>query len=309
MSITTAHGICCRDWRTCDASDAIALVQAEVRAWREALAWDVADAWSVIEPARRAGQLPGLIAYDGTGHPAGWTAYLPHDGHLQVMALDARDDVVAASLVDGLLESAEGRTCESVIFCVRDTAPGLADVLRRRHFDVDIYRYLTKDLADERPTSHAVPRWQGHDEAMAALCATAYRDSPGVRAFAPDGTRHQWRQYIATLVQGTACGWFLPELSFVVHAPAGGPAGRELSACLMLTDLGTGAAHVAQLAVAPDSRGRGLGRQLVTAAIGEASRFYDQLSLLVSGSNGPAVHLYASVGFRDHARFIVASRR
>jgi ribosomal protein S18 acetylase RimI-like enzyme len=305
MAIATSHGICCRDWRTCDASDAIALVQAEVRAWRERLAWDVAEAWSAIEPARRAGQLPGLIAFDGTGRPAGWTAYLPHDGHLQVMALDARNSLVAASLVDGLLESAEARTCESVIFCVRDAAPGLADILRHRRFDVDRYRFLTRDLSDATPTSHSMPRWRGHDEAMAALCADAYRDSQGVRAFAPDGTRHQWRQYIATLVQGNACGWFLPELSFVVHAPAGGP---ELSACLMLTDLGTGSAHIAQLAVAPDARGHGLGRRLVTAAIGEASRFYGQLSLLVSGSNGPAVHLYASAGFRDHAAFIVASR-
>jgi GNAT superfamily N-acetyltransferase len=308
MSIATLSGICCRDWRTCDAGDAVPLVQTEVRQWREALAWDVSEAWSVIEPARRAGQLPGLIAYDGTGCPAGWTAYLPHDGHLQVMALDARNDIVAAALVDGLLASAEARTCESVIFCVRDAVAGLPAVLRQRHFDVDGYRYLTKDLADVVAAPHAFERWHGHEEAMAALCAAAYRDRVGVRAFAPGGTWPEWRQYVATLVQGTACGWFLPELSFVVPSRIAGAAATGLDACVMLTDLGTGTAHVAQLAVAPEARGRGLGRRLVTAAMGEASRFYDQISLLVSGANGPAVQLYASVGFREHATFTVASR-
>jgi ribosomal protein S18 acetylase RimI-like enzyme len=76
----------------------------------------------------------------------------------------------------------------------------------------------------------------------------------------------------------------------------------------MLTDLGTGTAHIAQVAVDPATRGGGLGRQLVAAAIGETSRFYDQISLLVSGSNVAAVRLYESLGFRDHATFTVASR-
>ena len=309
---TLAHLPFCHDWRTCSADDATALVQAEVRAWRQTLRWDVAEAWSVLEPARRAGHLPGLIAYDEAGRPAGWTAYLPHNAHLQVMALVAHDDNTATALADGILASAEARSCRSVIFCVRDMTPGLAGILRHRRFDVDIYRYLVKDLADVKPAAQAVARWREDEEAMAELCRAAYRDGAGVRAFAPDGTLSEWRQYIATLVQGTACGWFLPELSFVVPSrPGGGPPGspaRRLDACLMLTDLGTGAVHIAQLAVDPAARGRGLGRQLVSSAIAEAGRFYDQVSLLVSGANGPAARLYESFGFRDHATFIVASR-
>jgi GNAT superfamily N-acetyltransferase len=320
MSIAPANGTSCRDWRTCDASDVTPLVEAEVRAWRQSLSWDVAEAWSVLEPARLAGQLPGLVAFDAEGRPAGWTAYLPHSGHLQVMALVARDGATASALVADMLESAEARTCASVIFCVRDAAPGLADILRQRRFEVDVYRYLVRDLADVVPMPHAFDHWQGHDDAMAALCAAAYRDSAGVRAFAPDGTWPEWQQYVATLVQGTACGWFLPELSLVVPTDVPARALREgptslppvrragVQAGVMLTDLGTGAAHLAQLAVDPAARGRGLGRQLVSAAIGEASRFYNQMSLLVSGANEPAVRLYASLGFQDHATFTVASR-
>jgi hypothetical protein len=54
---------------------------------------------------------------------------------------------------------------------------------------------------------------------MASLCAIAYRDgTSGIRAFAPGGTASEWRQYVATLVQGIGCGWFLSELSLVVPA-------------------------------------------------------------------------------------------
>jgi len=76
----------------------------------------------------------------------------------------------------------------------------------------------------------------------------------------------------------------------------------------MLTDLNTGTVHVAQVAVAPAERGRGIGRQLVEASLGAAAVLYGRVTLLVAGSNAPAVRLYESMGFRDSALFVVASR-
>jgi ribosomal protein S18 acetylase RimI-like enzyme len=307
-----ANGIHCRDWRTCDAGDVVPLVQAEIDAWRETLAWDVAEAWRVVEPARQTGQLPGVMAFDSGGRPVGWSAYLPHQGHLQVMAVVADDEPAADAVLDGLLGSAEARSCASTILCVRACTPGLDAALVRRGFAVDSYRYLTIALADRAVVHDGCERWRNHEGPMARLCAAAYRDSPGVRAFAPGGTGAEWQQYIETLVHGTGCGWFLPELSVVIAA---GVSARShdrssavLRAALMLSDLGTGTAHIAQLAVDPAARGRGLGRQLVQTALDDSSRFYEQVSLLVSASNAPAVRLYESMGFRHQARFIVASR-
>ncbi len=312
MPITLANGIRCRDWRTCDAGDVVPLVQAEIDAWRDTLAWDVAESWRAIEPARQTGQLPGLMAFDPGGRPAGWTAYLPHQGYLQVMAVVASDEPAAGALIDGLLGSDESRACASTILCVRDGTPGLEPALIRRGFVVDAYRYLTVALADRPAPRHEFEHWRDHEVAMAELCAVAYRDSPGVRAFAPGGARHEWRHYIETLVHGTGCGWFLPELSLVVTDDAFAPtqvgAPVALQGGLMLSDLGTGTAHIAQVAVDPAARGRGLARRLVQTALAESSRFYEQMSLLVSASNVPAVRLYESMGFADQARFIVASR-
>jgi len=327
---TLVNGIVCRDWRTCGAADVAPLVHAEIDGWRETLWWDVADAWSVIEPARQAAQLPGLVAFDAAGRPCGWTAYLPHHGTLQVMAFVAHDAAAASVLLETLLASAEARCCDSTIFSVRDVTPGLPSLLARSGFRVDPYHYLLRALADLTDGGPGGTRWQHHEDAMARLCAVAYRDSSGVRAFAPGGSDVEWREYIGTIVQGTGCGWFLPELSIVVpvdvsraveppaRAPLAGGAesmttvqgfdGAGLQAGLMLSDLGTGTVHIAQLAVAPDARGRGLGRQLVQAALREASRFYERATLLVAASNTPAVTLYHSLGFREHGRLIVAAR-
>ena len=87
-----------RDWRLCHAADIVPLVDAEARSWRDQLHWSVAESWRVIEPARQAGQLPGLVAADPAGRTRGWTAFLRHQGHLQVMAVAASGAEAAAAL-------------------------------------------------------------------------------------------------------------------------------------------------------------------------------------------------------------------
>lgn len=301
--------VVCHDWQACAARDAIALVAAEARAWHDQLHWHVAEAWRVVEPARVAGHLPGLIACDAAGRPVGWTAFLPHEGHLQVMAVAAPDAGVAGALVDAVLASPQALSSASTILCIRAGAPRIADVLAERGFKVDTYRYMSLEPtpgARRSDVMRSMPFevWQGHEEAVADLCARAYRGSTGVRAFAPGGTPAEWRSYVAGLVQGTGCGWFLPELSLV--APATGSSGLE--AAVMLTDLGLGTVHVAQVVVDPARQGRGTGRALLERAIDGASGLYERVTLLVASANTAAVRLYRSLGFRETADFVVAVR-
>ncbi len=123
-----------------------------------------------------------------------------------------------------------------------------------------------------------------HDAAAAELCARAYADGSGVRAFAPDGTPGEWQEYVEQLRKGPGCGWFVPELSLVAPGARVG----ELDGAIMITDLGPGTVHVAQVAVDPRARGRGLGRRLVRAALGQAAVTFDRATLLVSSANAPA---------------------
>src|SRR5699024_10336731 len=109
-----------------------------------------------------------------------------------------------------------------------------------------------------------------------------------VRAFAPNGTMEEWSEYIGSLLHRPGCGWFVPELSFVV--PANQPG--EVAAAVLVTDLSTGTAHVAQIAVDPAERGRGWGGRLKSAAAAAAAvHGYSQMPRLVAGSNRPAVSL------------------
>lgn len=295
----------CKDWRTRAGAEVEPLVSAEARAWLRQLHWDVSDAWHVIEPARQAGQLPGFLVVNDTDRALGWTAYLRHGGSLQVMAVVAPHRQATQALVDAILSSSEAASTDVAIVCVRDGSPGLADALAGHGFQVEPYRYLSMALWDFGESTDGLRSWNEHEDAAARLCARAYDNTAGVRAFAPHGTPEEWREYVGHLRKGPGCGWFTPEFSFV--APSGD--GRELEGLIMVTDLGPGTAHVAQLAVDPATRGRGLARRLVRAALGRASATFDRATLLVSSTNAPAVALYESMGFEEIATFTVATRR
>jgi ribosomal protein S18 acetylase RimI-like enzyme len=79
---------------------------------------------------------------------------------------------------------------------------------------------------------------------------------------------------------------------------------------IITTALGADTAHIAQVAVDPDARGRGLGRALVTSAMSStASAGYQEMTLLVAETNARAAALYEDLGFVDRSTFVVAMRR
>ncbi|HVW06608.1 MAG TPA: GNAT family N-acetyltransferase [Vicinamibacterales bacterium] len=302
----------CQDWRTCASSEIAPLLAAEMRAWRRELDWDVTEAWSVVEPARRAGTLPGFVVRDRDGRPAGWTSFLLHRTSLQVLAFVATSTDAATTLVDAILSSRESTAADVSLFCVRDASPRLRDVLEAQAFDVEDYRYLGLALTPDRAATigdeadSRLRPWRDDTSGAVRLYERAYAGMPGVRAFALSGAREEWAEYLAGLLSGPGCGWFVPELSYVV--PAAGSA--DLAGGVIVTDLGPSTAHIAQIAVDPAYRGQGWGRRLVRAA-GRAAftRGYTQMTLLVSASNRAAIALYEDEGFQDRATFLVASRR
>jgi hypothetical protein len=297
----------CEDWRSLGAADVEPLIEAEARRWRAELGWDVGEAWKAIEPARRAGHLPGLVIRDTAGRVAGWTCFLLHRQTLQVAMLVADDPDRAAALVAGILASREAGRATMNTVCVRAAAPGIGTALAARGFDVEIYRYLTAPLAASEAIAPPCRGWEIEDAAgMARLCARAYADTTEVRAFAPHGTIDEWHEYIAQLVTGPGCGRFLQGASFAI--PGRQP--RRPDGAVVTTDLGTNTAHVAQIAVDPDVRGQGWGRALVTSAMSaSAAAGFTQMTLLVAEANARATALYEQLGFRDQSTFVVAARR
>jgi ribosomal protein S18 acetylase RimI-like enzyme len=297
----------CEDWRRLASADAGPLIEAEARRWRAELGWNVDEAWKAIEPARAAGHLPGLVVRDPDGRVAGWSCFLLHRQTLQVAMIVADGPDKAAALVEGVLASPEAARATTYTVCVRDAAPGVRGALRNRGFDVATYRYLRAPLDVPGAIEPPCRAWEIEDATgMARLCARAYAETTEVRAFAPHGTIDEWHEYIATLVTSPGCGRFLPLASFAIP----GRQTRRPDGAVVTTDLGTGTAHIAQVAVDPDARGRGWGRALVASAMSaSAAAGFRQMTLLVAETNARATALYADMGFRDQSSFVVAVRR
>ena len=76
-----------------------------------------------------------------------------------------------------------------------------------------------------------------------------------------------------------------------------------------MTRIDSDVAHMAQMAVAPESQRQGLARAIVTASMYAArADGCRAMTLLVASSNVPAVRLYEHLGFSDHGAFVVATK-
>jgi ribosomal protein S18 acetylase RimI-like enzyme len=81
----------------------------------------------------------------------------------------------------------------------------------------------------------------------------------------------------------------------------------RIAGAVLVTRLAAATAHIAQIAVEPQSQRRGLGRLLVNAACVSASDAgCDRITLLVEGRNARARRLYEESGFVAAARFVSA---
>src|SRR5262245_42252476 len=124
----------CEDWRALTPAEFAPLLSAETDAYRRELYWDVTGAWQLIEPSRVAGALPGFVARDDAGRVRGWTCFLDHHGIRQVAILVSDNDVVTATLIEGIVTAPGAAQARGEIVCVRDAAPGLVRTLRERRF-------------------------------------------------------------------------------------------------------------------------------------------------------------------------------
>jgi ribosomal protein S18 acetylase RimI-like enzyme len=101
------------------------------------------------------------------------------------------------------------------------------------------------------------------------------------------------------IVQYPGCGQFYYGGSFVAEDLNGRMCGIVLSSHVA-DDVG----HITQICVAPEWKGRGIGYELMCAALGAmADDGCERASLTVTASNTGAIQLYQRMGFRANRRF------
>ena len=302
------------DWRELAADEVAPLYSEQGRVWADTLGWDLSASWAVVERARAAGALPGLVCRRANGSIAAWTFFLRQDGVLQIGALAGTGAGPVRELLEAILDSPEAAAARELTCLLYPARANALSALTRRRFVLQPHRYLARSVSEEcaAPASNemgdhlSARRWRDEDAVgCVRLLARAYGREKNGRALAPHGTLAEWAHYLGQLVQTPACGTLSPRASFVIEERAtGAPVGFVLT-----TTVGPRTAHIAQVAVDPAWGRRGIGRSLVRmTARAAVSAGLDRLTLLVAGENDAASHLYAAEGFGEIGQFVFASR-
>jgi ribosomal protein S18 acetylase RimI-like enzyme len=301
-------------WQTVSPRVIEPLYARERERWASRYGWSTDEAWAEIERGRCLGTVPGFVAMPTDGDVQGWTYFIVHRGALQVGGLAADSAETAAQLIDAVLEAAAKRAAESVMVFAPNEAPSVPSILAARGLSVELYDYLCRETAEvalgaqvpPRTSSHHVRSWRTTDAGeLPRLLAGAYAAANPARPFASQGSAFEWAEYAAQLVEMRGCGAFRADCSYGVVD--GADAESVPAGIVVVTDLGLGTAHIAQVAVDPDRRGRGYGRLLVQAACAGAARAgFRRISLFVGERNEAARHLYGALGFAHAGSFTAA---
>ena len=291
-----------RDWRYAETPAVEALYEAERRTWLNELGWDTAEAWPEIEGARTTGHLPGLLAVDERGSICGWTYFLIDDRIAQVGSVVGESAEATRALLDSVVARAAGHA-ECVTCFSYSHAPGLEAALAAHGFEVTRYQYMSRTapaLDAFRPDG--AESWRDGDEILAAdLLRSAYGSNG--RFFAAHGLPQEWQRYVQNMLAFPGCGRFDRTATRVLRRDDG-----RMAALVMMTALSPGVAHVAQVAVHPDHRRRGLAGTLLERALGLAHAAGRSRATLLVEDGAVARTLYARLGFRPCATFVAARR-
>jgi len=296
--------VTCHDWRESAAGAIAPLYAAERCRWATTLHWETRETWTHVETARRAGTLPGLVVEDESSD-VGWTFQLLVRNTLQVGAVVSSTEQATGLLLDGILSSTEAIAASNILVFTLVSAPGLVASLEGRGFAVERYLHMEcmlRDVAVAEPVGRA---WDVRDiHQVATLMGSAYEKGHPTRPFARDDDPAAWLDYARQLTTTTGCGLFLPASSVVVPSEAS----ARIVASVLTTAVGPETGHLAQVIVAPEARGAGLGRRVVSVAMTKLKAAgYERVTLLVGERNPVARALYRSLGFVETATFVSAT--
>jgi ribosomal protein S18 acetylase RimI-like enzyme len=299
--ITTAS------WQDAASDDLAAAFTVEARRWRDALDWDTTATWPRIEAARRDGRVPGVVTRSADAPLSGWAYWAVRGDEVHCGTITATTAAETSALVRALAADADRVGARRTVLFAFSAAPGLAEALGAHGFAVGQYEFLSAPIAADGSAYVPAGRpWDLRDfAATAELLRAAYPATDCLRPFAPTGTPDAWGEYVHDLVLADGCGRFRSSLSRIVADTR-----DAADAVALVTDLGHGSAHLAQLAVRPSAARRGLGRALVRSVREACVRArFARLTLLVSGTNDAARRLYRDLGFEHRASFVAATRQ
>jgi ribosomal protein S18 acetylase RimI-like enzyme len=295
-----------RNLRELAACDLEPLLREETAEWAQELDWDLSGSAGLVRKLADAHQLRGVALLDGN-EVGGYGYCGMEEGKAQIWDAYVRlrwrkecsNDVLFRFLFDTLIQTPGVRRVEGQLML----AGGLQDA-RLRPFErifmkLDLSpalpaangfsaaRFRFESWSDRHQDAAATALWLAHIKHVDTEMSEQYRTFTGARRFVRD------------LVAFPGCA-FSPEASFVAFDNAT----RQVAGISLTSAVAAGVGHIAALGVMPQSRGSGLGYELLRRSAqalkdGGASR----LSLAVTACNHPALRLYRRFGFQESRRF------
>ena len=294
------------------------LLLEETVEWQRELDWDFARSADLVHQFADMRGLMGFALLD-RGEVAGYgysvleeQKGLIGDIYVRPSWRNGSNDVrLFRAVLDGLIATPTVRRIESQLMLVD---PSVGKALQRERFVRVQDRMLMKlgtATLDHAPGSGKpgaalgrfyVETWADHHhEAAASVISLAYGEHIDSQINDQYRTVAGARRFIYNIVQLPGCGTFFKEGSFVAFDLETGC----LAGIVLASFVGNDVGHITQICVTPQAKGRGLGYQLLRAAI-NALRMQGarRVSLTVTSGNTEAIALYHRCGFQDVRHFL-----
>jgi ribosomal protein S18 acetylase RimI-like enzyme len=295
------------------------LLEAESRVWSERLHWDYRGSADLLLQYLDSRVLPGYVAVEN-GRVVGYV-FCVYEGHKAVIgdiyALESGEPGRTAGGPATSAAEVRGELLRRLLELLQNT-PGVtrieSQLLLHPHGDhtrafeqagFEVYERIFMEWPLRRPgaldgatdvAGLTMRRWAESDFAAAGrLIAACYEGHLDSHINEQYRTAAGSQRFLHNIVRFPGCGYFDAESSRALSAPGS----TELAGLLLCSRVREDVGHVTQICVAPEYRGRGLGKALMReCARNLAQRGFQMLTLTVTASNRNAVGLYEQLGFR-----------
>ncbi|HTC34724.1 MAG TPA: N-acetyltransferase [Bryobacteraceae bacterium] len=285
----------------------------EAGEWERKLDWDFSKSAALVRRLANARELGGVALVD-QGEVAGYAYCGLVDQKGQIWDVYVRpnwrktnaEEVLFRVLLDALMAAPGVRRIESQLMLMHAALanslklePGMR-VFERILMKLDTNAPVPPAEASTSARFHLEPWDDRHHDAAAAVLTLAHAGHIDAEMSDQYRTFAGASRFLRDLVQFPGCATFCRPASFVAFDEATGKA----AGISLVSFVGSRVAHVAELCVAPECRGAGLGNKLLrqsAAALADAGA--ERISITVTATNESALRLYTRFGFGESRRF------
>ena len=307
------------DLRHFSSADLRPLLEEEIAAWGNLLAWDYGQSAEMILRYMEAKILPGYAAIE-RGSIFGYSFFVYEQSKGVIGDLFVHDGARTANRVE-----VEERLLTHVIETLQQS-PGIHRVEAQLlpHETGEVARpflaqgfsrhprvFMNFEIAQRpqaspqtlpplAPEFELRPWSEDHYQSAAALITAAYRGHVDSDINDQYRTLSGSLRFLNNIVRFPGCGTFDPQASFVIFQRRT----RTLIGLILCSQVRADVGHITQVCVLPEYRSAGLGLVLLAATTRSLrERKFNAISLTVTEANDRAIALYHRIGFESRRVF------